>query len=462
MAAREHFYLALHGLWGLCRGRQTLVCSVQTPQQFAAAQQQQQKQRELQTPSAVAAAAAISQRQQVFHEGPLFPYDFNWIAAVRASRTLRAAVRRGLQQQQQQQQQHEQQEQQRYLAYLIDRTCQLQQQLNYCCFVKPSFLTSHFAIRPLEALIDSLLLQQRQQQQQQQQKQQQQHEKLEGEEAAAACRGLTLEQQRLVDETSSRFCRAVAKATTRPELVVAAACLVGSGAKLLQQLYKTDSRGALHVPYEGSNYETVLALLQTLNPKPSSPQSPNPKPSAQALSSEKAAGKDLVTQWARLRNEAHRPQQQQLLQQLLLLLQQRQQIAASCGYSCWAELRIKRQTAEGHYWRQVPLLLRSIGLAAEQRAPQQLRNALRQQQQQQQQQREQQPRLQQWRPTVDQWLAAALRAYGRGASDLEAAAWFPESLSASQLPHQLAAALGLRLEPLLKKQWRGYGRRARH
>ncbi|CDJ51241.1 hypothetical protein, conserved [Eimeria brunetti] len=143
-------------------------------------------------------------------------------------------------------------------------------------------------------------------------------------------------------------------------------------------------------------------------------------------------------------------------------------------------MRIKRQTAEAAAWRGVPLLLQQLAAAAARQAPQQLQKAIRQQQQLllqqqqqhlqqqqqhlqqqqqqqhlQQQQQQQQQQQHRGRLPVDQWLAAAMRAYGRGLRDLEAAAWFSEAAAAELLPQQLAAALQLRLEPLIEKQWRG-------
>ena len=170
--------------------------------------------------------------------------------------------------------------------------------------------------------------------------------------------------------------------------------LEGPGGAALLRLYKTTKKG-LQIALTNQNYEVVLALLQTLNPKPSS-QTLNPKFDLR---------ESLTAKWIQLRNEAYKQQEEYLLQQLLLLLQQRQQIASRCGYSCWAEMRLRRQTAEGDSWRDVALLLRSIGNAAAKQAPPQLLKALKQQQQQQQQQ-------QGGRLTVDQWLAAAMQVLG--------------------------------------------------
>ena len=188
--------------------------------------------------------------------------------------------------------------------------------------------------------------------------------------------------------------------------------LEGPGGAALLRLYKTTKKG-LQIALTNQNYEVVLALLQTLNPKPSSQtlnpkpssQTLNPKPSSQTLNPKFDLRESLTAKWIQLRNEAYKQQEEYLLQQLLLLLQQRQQIASRCGYSCWAEMRLRRQTAEGDSWRDVALLLRSIGNAAAKQAPPQLLKALKQQQQQQQQQ-------QGGRLTVDQWLAAAMQVLG--------------------------------------------------
>ncbi|KAL8272160.1 hypothetical protein Esti_003929 [Eimeria stiedai] len=285
MAIREHLYLTLHGILGLVRGRHS---AFKLP------------------PTAAAGAAAAAERQQVLLEGPVVPYDFNWVSALRASRALRAAVQRSLQQQQQQQ---------GYLEEQADVVRELLQQLRYSSLIKRSLLISHFGIKPLEALLDHLVSLQQQQQQ-----------------AAAAssscCRAPTAAELRNVEEASAALRRAVEQATTAPELIVPADCLEGEGARLLQHLFKETSSGGLRIPF-------------------------------------------------RL--------------------------------------------------------------------------------QQQQQQRQQQP--QQSRPTVDEWLAGALLAYGRGMNDLEAAQWFDEREVLERLPETLAAAYGLRLVPLLKQCWRGFGRR---
>ncbi|CDJ57341.1 hypothetical protein, conserved [Eimeria maxima] len=111
-------------------------------------------------------------------------------------------------------------------------------------------------------------------------------------------------------------------------------------------------------------------------------------------------------------------------------------------------MRIKRQTAEAAAWQDTPLLLQQIGAAAARDAPLQLQRAVRQQQlmqlQQQQPQQQQQQQQQRGRLSSDQWIAAAMRAYGRGLRDIEAAAWFTDAAAADLLPQQLAAALQLK------------------
>ncbi|XP_026193508.1 uncharacterized protein LOC34624487 [Cyclospora cayetanensis] len=439
MAIREHLYLALHGAMAIFRGRQRLLdpwisagaVSTQGLEQLASSAKPQQ-------PASTAPAdAIIEQRKQAFLRGPLVPYDFNWISAVRASRAMRAAVAcRSLQQQKQQQKQEDQQ----WVEEWSMHARELLQKLQYCEFLKPSFLLARFALRPLEGLLEQLAAMQLQQPK-------------EGSRAAAATaapadtcrRGLRAKEQLAINLASSRFRQAVAKATIIPELVIPADRLSGPSAGVFRRLFKEDRSGGVRVPQEGSNYETVLALLQSLNPGSSK---------RATFQQHAPFADDLAAQWVCLRsNSTSKPQQTLVLQQLLQLLQQKQQLAARCGYTCWAEMRIKRQTAEGSSWREVPRMLRSIGQAAANRAPPQLRDELRKQQQQQQQQGQQQGRL-----SVDQWLAAALRAYGRGVRDLEVAAWFPESIAVQRAPLLLAEAYGLTLQPLLKKPWKGFGR----
>ncbi|KAL8434501.1 hypothetical protein Efla_000017 [Eimeria flavescens] len=322
MALREHLYLALHGFFALLSGRPPALKlpALKLPAAppavagaAAAAACPQQQQPASPPAAAAAAAAAAAERRQVLLEGPLLPYDFNWVSAIRASYALRAAVRRSLQQQQQRQQRQQCLQQQ--TAAVRD----LLQQLRYCNLVRQSFLTSQFAVAPLEALLDQLADEQQQQQQQEQQQQEAAD--------AACCRAPTAAELKRVADSSAAFRRAVERATTSPELIVPASCLEGKEGSALQRLFKKTKRGDLR----------------------------------------------------------------------------------------------------------------------------QLRAALRQQQQQRQQRQD-------GRPTVDQWLSAALSAYGRGLSDLSVASWFEEEATVNALPAALAKAYGLQLLPLVKKPWKGFGR----
>ncbi|KAL8453310.1 hypothetical protein Emed_000944 [Eimeria media] len=360
MAIREHLYLTLHGIIGLLRGRQSTFKLPQPAAAAAAAAAAGTKQQDASGgAAAAAAAAAAADRQQVLSEGPLVPYDFNWVSALRASRALRAAVQRSIQQQQQQQQQ-----QQHAVAVR-----ELLHQLRYSSLIKRSWLVTHFAIKPLETLLDQLVsLQQQQQQQQQQQAA-----------SSSCCRAPTAAELRSVEEASAVFRRAVAEATTAPELVVPAECLEGEGARFLQQLFKETPSGAVDCFARPSHWAgAAAAAVAAAAAAPAA---------AKAANSNKAVGHAAAKGAPQQLHAALHDQQQQRLQQ----------------------------------------------------------QRLQQQQQQQQQQRQLQRGQQQSRLTVDEWLAAALRAYGRGLNDLEAAQWFDENEALEQLPQTLAAAYGLRL-----------------
>ncbi|OEH75155.1 hypothetical protein cyc_08911 [Cyclospora cayetanensis] len=208
MAIREHLYLALHGAIAIFRGRQRLLDPwISAGAVSTQGLEQLASSAKPQQPASTAPAdAIIEQRKQAFLRGPLVPYDFNWISA-------------------------------------------------------PSFLLARFALRPLEGLLEQLAAMQLQQPK-------------EGSRAAAATaapadtcrRGLRAKEQLAINLASSRFRQAVAKATIIPELVIPADRLSGPSAGVFRRLFKEDRSGGVRVPQEGSNYETVLALLQSLNP----------------------------------------------------------------------------------------------------------------------------------------------------------------------------------------------------
>lgn len=233
----------------------------------------------------------------------------------------------------------------------------------------------------------------------------------------------------------------------------------GETAACLRRLFRADRRGRLRVVFDGCNYELIYALLQKLSPQ----NAGLPKRS------------EILAQWRGFRNDVCRGGKgglsyEALLEKLRQALVVRQGVAESCGYSCWAEMKLRRQTSEGKRWSQVPLLLQTVSEAVQRASPESLRGLSR-------------------RKNFDDWLGEALQVrclatreenpvivsprergaslslsvvgfqiFGRGEADVAFANWFPERVAVERLVETLAETYGLKFVPLLKSDWRGFGR----